>query len=107
MVWFEPERVYYGSAWAIEHPEYMLERPGADACLVNLGNPKACRWMSEYIGDFIEENNIDYYRQVLISNPQVSGKQMMNREGRVYARSNILKVYMLSGIICWNVFRIY
>lgn len=63
MVWFEPERVYYGSAWAIEHPEYMLERPGADACLVNLGNPKACRWMSEYIGDFIEENNIDYYRQ--------------------------------------------
>lgn len=63
MVWFEPERVYGGSAWAIEHPEWMLERQGADAYLFDLGNPEACRWMSQYIGDFMEKNGIDYYRQ--------------------------------------------
>ena len=34
-----------------------------DSFLFNLGNPEACRWMSRYIGDFIEQNGIDYYRQ--------------------------------------------
>ncbi len=62
MVWFEPERVYKGSRWDMEHPEWMLAA-GGDNRLFNLGNPEACRWMSHTIGNILEENGIDYYRQ--------------------------------------------
>ena len=62
MVWFEPERVYKGSLWDCEHPEWMLAA-GGDNRLFNLGNPEACRWMSRTIGDFLEQSGIDHYRQ--------------------------------------------
>ena len=62
MVWFEPERVYKGSLWEREHPEWMLAA-GSDNRLFNLGNPEACQWMSKTIGDLLEENGIDHYRQ--------------------------------------------
>lgn len=62
MVWFEPERVVKGSQWAVEHPEWMVD-VGADQYLFDLGNPEAREWMCDYIGDFIEQSGIDYYRQ--------------------------------------------
>lgn len=31
--------------------------------LFDLGNPEALNWMCEHIGDLIEKNGIDYYRQ--------------------------------------------
>lgn len=66
MVWFEPERVIRGTQWATEHPEWMLDIPEHDKdtyLLFDLGNPDACKWVSKYIGDMLEENGIDYYRQ--------------------------------------------
>lgn len=62
MVWFEPERVYKGSLWEHEHPEWMLAA-GGDNRLFNLGNPEACQWMGKTIGDLLEKNGIDHYRQ--------------------------------------------
>ena len=61
MVWFEPERVFKGTRWDREHPEWMLS--GGDNRLFNLANPEACKWMSREIGDILERNSIDYYRQ--------------------------------------------
>lgn len=62
MVWFEPERVYDGSLLAKEHPEWLLKvEPGNN--LLDLGNKEALDWVCKYIGDFLEENGIDYYRQ--------------------------------------------
>lgn len=64
MVWFEPERVTNGSKFAVEHPEWMLRLPGQDLnFLYNIGNPEACDYLCQYIGDLIESNGIDYYRQ--------------------------------------------
>lgn len=64
MVWFEPERVTAGSKLAVEHPEWMIQLPGQDLnYLYDLGNPDACDYLCHYIGDLIEENGIDYYRQ--------------------------------------------
>ena len=63
MVWFEPERVIRGTQWAVEHPDWMLDIPEHNNdtyLLFDLGNPEACRWMSKYIGDMLEENGIDY-----------------------------------------------
>ena len=36
---------------------------GAGEYLFDLGNPEAREWMCDYIGDFIEQSGIDYYRQ--------------------------------------------
>lgn len=62
MVWFEPERVYDGSLIAKEHPEWLL-KVGPGNNLFDLGNKEALEWLCKYIGDFMEENGIDYYRQ--------------------------------------------
>ncbi len=75
MVWFEPERVMKNSDWANQYPQWMLDAKGSvvqeewqkdgehDAVLFNLGNPDACQWLGQFIGDFMETNGIDYYRQ--------------------------------------------
>lgn len=64
MVWFEPERVCPGTIIANQHPEWVMTTPGNKSnMLYNLGNEQALAWLCKYIGDFIEENDIDYYRQ--------------------------------------------
>ena len=64
MVWFEPERVYKGTIWAQQHPEWMLQNsPEPEQYLFNLGNPEACRWLGKTITTLMKENGIDYYRQ--------------------------------------------
>lgn len=63
MVWFEPERVCPGTLFAELHPEWMLKTPSNKHMLYNLGDKQALDWLCQYIGDFIEENGIDYYRQ--------------------------------------------
>ena len=39
----------------------MKVEPGNN--LLDLGNKEALDWVCKYIGDFLEENGIDYYRQ--------------------------------------------
>lgn len=63
MVWFEPERVAAGSEWAQAHPEWLLSKDGDANFLLNLGEPDALKWLCQYMGDFMEESGIDYYRQ--------------------------------------------
>ena len=62
MVWFEPERVYEGSLWERQHPEWLLNAGGENR-LFNLGIPEACQWLSQTIGNILAENGIDHYRQ--------------------------------------------
>lgn len=74
MVWFEPERVIRGTDWATRNPQWMLDIPGASAgtyLLFDLGNPEANKWLREYIGDMIEKNQIDYYRQDFNMEPDI------------------------------------
>ncbi|MBD5226391.1 MAG: alpha-galactosidase [Bacteroidales bacterium] len=64
MVWFEPERVYEGTTIDREHPEMLIKlNDGNKSRLLNLGDPAALDFICRTIGDFIEENGIDYYRQ--------------------------------------------
>lgn len=62
LVWFEPERAFDGSRLAKEHPEWLL-KVGAGNNLLDLGNKEALEWVCKHIGDFIEENGVDTYRQ--------------------------------------------
>jgi len=74
ILWFEPERVYKGTQWDQELDRFLIRIPdsvtrepynrvGRENALFNLGNPEACAWLLRYIGDMIEKEGIDYYRQ--------------------------------------------
>lgn len=70
LVWFEPERANrYSQVWEL-HPEWLLAEPGNDFYfLFDFGNEEAKDWMCRYIGDFMEESGIDFYRQDLCLEP--------------------------------------
>ena len=66
LLWYEPERVYPNTQLSNEHPDWLL-RPieGSEnpASLLNLGNPEARKWLTDYISKMIEEIGITIYRQ--------------------------------------------
>ena len=62
MLWFEPERVYKGTTWHQEHPEWLLDA-GGDSLLFNLGNPEARKFLTDFISDRIKEFGLGCYRQ--------------------------------------------
>lgn len=62
MVWFEPERVMKGTPWAKEHPDWMFD-VGSDTLLLNLGNPQARQFVTDFISEKIDEFGLGCYRQ--------------------------------------------
>ena len=89
MVWFEPERVMPGTIWAVQHPEWMLHGDGKKSAedknpyLFNMGDAGALKWLCRYMGDFIEQNGIDFYRQDFNIRPEIYWKNNdeVGREG--------------------------
>ena len=63
MVWFEPERVSPGSMIDKEHSEWLIKLKGNDNFLFDLGNKDALAWLTKLIGDLIQSEGIDNYRQ--------------------------------------------
>ena len=64
LLWFEFERVYKGTKWWREHPEWLLRREEwANNNIFDLGNPEACAFLIDYFLNFVEENGITCYRQ--------------------------------------------
>lgn len=92
LLWFEPERVCPGTPIFKEHPEWLLHIEEKDECwswpkwcdfadpawypaeskrnrisggegLLNLGDPAACRFLTDLISARITEYGIDVYRQ--------------------------------------------
>jgi alpha-galactosidase len=66
VLWFEPERVYRGSDLWNLHTDWLLnwnDKDHVDLRLLNLGNPQARQWLTDYISRFISAEGIDIYRQ--------------------------------------------
>jgi alpha-galactosidase len=63
LLWFEPERAIQGTPLTKEHPEFFLKIPNDSNWDLNLGNPKALRYITDLISDFISKNNIDIFRE--------------------------------------------
>jgi alpha-galactosidase len=61
-LWLEPERVYQGTQFTREHPEWLLGPIGVNS-LFNLGIPEARQHLTEMISALIEEAGITCYRQ--------------------------------------------
>lgn len=62
MLWFEPERVFKGTSWQKSHPEWLLAN-GGENFLLNLGNPAARKFLTDFISARIEEYGLGCYRQ--------------------------------------------
>lgn len=60
IVWFEPERVNGGTWLAENHPEWILG--GKSGGLLNLGDPKARKWITERVDSILVNEGIDDYR---------------------------------------------
>lgn len=70
VLWFEPERVYKGTRLDREHPEWLVKLPQNSNSLLDLGNPEARRWLTDYISGMIEREGITVYRQDFNFDPQ-------------------------------------
>lgn len=62
MLWFEPERVFRGTPWHRDHPEWLLDQ-GHDSALLNLGHPAARQFVTDFISARIQEFGLGCYRQ--------------------------------------------
>lgn len=69
LLWFEPERATNRSSLALEHPDWFYTKnrsenakPG-DSVLLNLGNPEARKWMTDFISERITALRLKWYRQ--------------------------------------------
>lgn len=94
MVWFEPERVYKGTYLYNKYPQWILTSGNSANCIFDLGNKEACDFMCKYIGDFIEENGIDYYRQDF--NNSIDG--YWNEKDKKEGRKGISEIRHIEGL---------
>jgi len=65
MVWFEPERVHKGTAWDAAHSEWLLNAGNFESSLLNIGNPEARKFVTDFISSKITEFGLSTgcYRQ--------------------------------------------
>ena len=70
VLWFEPERVYKGTRLDREHPEWLIRLPQNPNSLLDLGNPEARRWLTDYISGMVESEGLTVYRQDFNFDPQ-------------------------------------
>ena len=69
MLWFEPERVVKNSEWFKNHHDWLFDLKG-DNCLMNLGNPEACKFVTDFVSAKIEEFGLGCYRQDFNMDPK-------------------------------------
>ena len=63
LVWFEPERVMADSKLGLEHPEFQLKIGKTATRLLNLGDPKCRKSLTDHVCKLIRDNGIKIYRQ--------------------------------------------
>ena len=62
LLWVEPERVFKDTPWSKEHHDWLIDL-GRDSALLNLGNPDARKFLTDFISARIEEFGLGCYRQ--------------------------------------------
>ncbi len=63
VLWFEIERVMRDTEIYLAHPEWMITIEGRKRTLYNLANDDACAYLTKLVGDMLEENAVDVFRQ--------------------------------------------
>ena len=98
MVWFEPERVSPGSMIDREHPEWLIKLKGNENYLFDLGNQEALKWLTNLIGDLIQNEGLTTTVRISILIPSPTGKPMTNRAGSGSLKFAISRDFMHFGM---------
>jgi alpha-galactosidase len=61
MLWFEPERVHRGTPWHQQLHDWLLDN-GGDNFLLNLGDPAARQFLTDFIAQKVDEFGLGCYR---------------------------------------------
>jgi alpha-galactosidase len=69
LLWLEPERVFKGTTWTRDHPEF-LSGPIGENFLFNLGDPAARKMLADHLSNLIRESGIGCYRQDFNMDPR-------------------------------------
>lgn len=62
LLWFEPERVHFGTKVEKIHPEWVMKPDKEWSQLFALHIPEARRWITDVMDGFIRETNLDWMR---------------------------------------------
>jgi alpha-galactosidase len=62
LLWFEPERVHFGTKVQKEHPEWVMKPDQEWSQLFALHVPEARRWITDLMDGFIVETRLDWMR---------------------------------------------
>ncbi|MCC6695378.1 MAG: NPCBM/NEW2 domain-containing protein [Candidatus Hydrogenedentes bacterium] len=62
LLWMEPERICPGTLMAKEHPEWVVMPEGGGWGMLNLGNPEAREYLTQYLLQAVAEYRIDCLR---------------------------------------------
>ena len=62
LLWFEPERVHFGTKVQKEHPEWVMKPDKEWSQLFALHIPEARRWLTDLMDGFIKETRLDWMR---------------------------------------------
>ena len=68
LLWFEPERVIYGTQLHTQHPDWLLYADGVPGVqnntgMLNLGVKECCDYMIQHVSNIINTSGITIYRQ--------------------------------------------
>jgi alpha-galactosidase len=81
LLWFDPEVVMPGTDIAVKHPEWLIERPGRDSRLYNLGNEQALKYMTDLISTNVQKWDVDIFRCDYNIDPGICWK-LLDEPGR-------------------------
>lgn len=62
VLWFEPERVWPGTAFDRDHSKFLIELDDSGNRLFNLADPVARRWLTDFLDERIKRWDVDIYR---------------------------------------------
>jgi len=62
LLWFEPERVHFGTRIDREHPQWVMKRDQEWSQLFRLHDPEARKWLTDYIDAQVTAAQLDWVR---------------------------------------------
>ncbi len=62
LLWFEPERVHFGTRVEKEHPEWVMKPDKEWSQLFALQIPEARHWITDVMDGFVQETDLDWMR---------------------------------------------
>lgn len=92
LLWFEPERVHRDADWHREHPECVIDI-GRPDLLLNIGKEDGWKLMYDMLCHYIEELEIDCYRQDFNRDPLPYW-----READEVGRSGLTEIHYINGL---------